>query len=81
LRLTFNGFDGKIDTWQDIPYQPSGLDRVGEAERHALEMSQFKEESEGYEEIILMDNFKAERESIKAPKYEAPENVQNAGSA
>ena len=69
LRLTFNGFDGKIDTWQDIPYQAGDLKRVSEAERHALEMSQFDEESEGFEEIIVMDNFKSEQESIKVPKY------------
>lgn len=69
LRLTFNGFDGKIDTWQDIPYQEGNFNKVSQAERHALEMSQFKEESEGFEEIILMDNFKTEHESIKIPKY------------
>lgn len=69
FRLSFNGFDGKLDTWQDIPYQAGDFKRVSEAERHALEMSQFKEESEGFEETILLDNFKDTHESIKVPKY------------
>lgn len=69
-RLSFNGFNGKIDTWQDIPYQRGDLAKVDQAERHALEMSQFKnEESEGYEEIIVQENFKSDHESIKVPKY------------
>lgn len=70
LRLTFNGFDGKIDTWQDIPYQTGDLGKIDQAQRHSLEMSQFKnEETEGFEEITLHKNFKSDFESIKVPKY------------
>jgi predicted dehydrogenase len=69
-RLSFNGFDGRLDTWQDIPYQRGDLAKIDQAQRHALEMSQFaNEEAEGYEEIIVHENFKTEFESIKVPKY------------
>lgn len=69
-RLTFNGFDGKLDTWEGIPYQRGSFDKVDQAERHALEMTQIKDETaEGFEEIILHQNFKPAFESIKVPKY------------
>lgn len=69
-RLTFNGFDGKLDTWEGIPYQRGSFDKVNQAERHALEMTQIKDETaEGFEEIILHQNFKPAFESIKVPKY------------
>lgn len=69
-RLTFNGFEGKLDTWEGIPYQRGTFDKVDQAERHALEMSQIKDEtSEGFEEIILQQNFNPNFESIKVPKY------------
>lgn len=69
-RLSFNGFNGRLDTWQDIPYQMGDFSKIDQAQRHALEMGQFKnEEAEGYEEIIVHENFKTEFESIKVPKY------------
>lgn len=70
FRLSFNGFDGKMDTWEGIPYQRGNFDRVDQAERHSLEMSQIKDEkADGFEEIMLHQNFKPEFESIKVPKY------------
>lgn len=70
FRLSFNGHDGKIDTWQDIPYQHGDMNKIDQAQRHSLEMSQFKnEESEGYEEIIVHKNFEPDFTSTKAPKY------------
>lgn len=70
FRLSFNGIDGKLDTWEGIPYQRGSFDKIDQAERHSLEMSQIKDETaEGFEELILHRNFKAEPESIKVPKY------------
>lgn len=68
-RLTFNGFEGKLDTWQGIPYQQGTLDRIDQAARHALEMEQKDEAADGFEEIILHNNFKPKFESIKVPRY------------
>jgi hypothetical protein len=70
FRLSFNGFDGKLDTWEGIPYQRGSFDKIDQAERHALEMSQIKDEkADGFEELMLHQNFKPEGESIKVPKY------------
>lgn len=68
-RLTFNGFEGKLDTWQGIPYQQGTLDRIDQAARHALEMEQKDEAADGFEEIILHNNFNPKFESIKVPRY------------
>ena len=32
LRLSFNGHDGKIDTWQDIPYQHGDMEKIDQAQ-------------------------------------------------
>lgn len=70
LRLSFNGHDGKIDTWQDIPYQHGDMEKIDQAQRHSLEMSQFKnEEAEGFEEIIVHKNFEPDFRSVKVAKY------------
>jgi len=68
FRLSFNGFDGKMDTWNGIPYQASST-QVSQSERHAVEMSQYKEESDGFEDIIIYDNFKTEPEPVKVPTF------------
>jgi predicted dehydrogenase len=68
-RISFNGKDGKIDSWQDIPYQAGKMEQIDQAQRHAMEMTQTKdEEAIGFEEIIVADNFKQGLESIKIPK-------------
>jgi predicted dehydrogenase len=67
-RIAFNGFDGRIESWQDIPYQESAS--VNQEQRHALEMSQDKEALPGkYRDIVVMDNFSKEHEIIKVPQY------------
>lgn len=68
FRLSFNGFDGKMDTWNGIPYQATS-DQVSQAERHAMEMSQYNEVSDGFEDIVIYDNFKTEPENVKAPTF------------
>jgi len=67
-RIAFNGFDGRMETWQDIPYQEDN--QVNQEKRHTLEMSQDKEAIPGkYREIMLMNNFSKEHEIIKVPQY------------
>jgi predicted dehydrogenase len=67
-RIAFNGFDGRMETWQDIPYQDDN--QVNQEKRHTLEMSQDKEAIPGkYREIMLMNNFSKEHKIIKVPQY------------
>ena len=68
-RIAFNGKNGRIDTWQDIPYQSGSLDKISQEERHTIEMAQTGDKPSGFEEIIIADNFKPGFESIKLPKY------------
>jgi predicted dehydrogenase len=66
-RIAFNGTKGRIDSWEDIPYQKADVDQ---ANRHAAEMSQNKDEkSERFDEIIVMDNFSKDFEHVKVPKF------------
>jgi predicted dehydrogenase len=66
-RIGFNGTNGRIDTWEDIPFQKADVDQ---ANRHAAEMTQVKNEKpESYDEIIVMDNFAKKFENIQVPKY------------
>lgn len=66
-RIAFNGFNGRMETWQDIPYQKADVDQ---AKRHAAEMEQNNEEVTGeFQEIMLMDNFSKEHQFIHVPKY------------
>ncbi|HEY1113743.1 MAG TPA: Gfo/Idh/MocA family oxidoreductase [Chitinophagaceae bacterium] len=67
-RIAFNGFDGRIETWQDIPYQEAAV--VNQEQRHALEMSQDKDALPGqFRDIMVMDNFAKEHDIIKVPQY------------
>src|SRR6056297_2241750 len=55
-RVAFNGFDGRIDSWQDIPWRRE--EKVNQEELHAQEMEQTEEEKfDDYEEVMVMDNF------------------------
>jgi len=55
-RIAFNGFDGRIDSWQDIPWRRA--ERINQAELHAQEMSQSEIlEASNYKEIMIMKNF------------------------
>jgi predicted dehydrogenase len=66
-RIAFNGFDGRLETWQDIPYQDAGVDQE---KRHAQEMAQDKDALPGkFREIMVMDNFSKAHQIIKVPQY------------
>ncbi|WP_370477172.1 Gfo/Idh/MocA family oxidoreductase [Tamlana flava] len=50
-RVAFNGTEGRIEAWLDIPYQKN--ETVNQAEMHAKEMDQTSKEEEKYEPIIV----------------------------
>jgi len=65
-RVAFNGYHGRIDSWQDIPWMRQ--DKINQSELHAKEMSQDKNETfNDYDEVMVMDNFK-DYEMIKIPR-------------
>ena len=66
-RIAFNGFNGRMETWQDIPYQDALVDQES---RHAVEMSQNKDALPGkFRDIMVMDNFAKQHEVINVPQY------------
>lgn len=70
-RIAFNGMKGRLDSWEDIPFQPGKIEPVNQAERHALEMAQGAQEKPAdFDEITIMDNFAASYESVKVPRYQ-----------
>ncbi len=71
-RIAFNGERGRIDSWEDIPYQPGKFSPTEQAELHAAEMATAKEDAPtDYHEIIVAENFKSGFESIKVPQSRA----------
>ena len=50
-RVAFNGTEGRIEAWLDIPYQKN--ETVNQAEMHAKEMDQTSKEEAKYEPIIV----------------------------
>ena len=69
-RIAFNGHDGRIDSWEDIPYQRGTYTAEEQAELHAAEMSVATDEvPTEFHEIVLHRNFEPDFERIKVPKY------------
>jgi len=65
-RIAFNGYNGRIDSWQDIPWREK--ERVNQAELHDQDMNQNKaKKSANYNEVMVMDNF-GDYELIKIDK-------------
>jgi predicted dehydrogenase len=55
-RVAFNGFEGRIDSWLDIPWRRE--ERISQTELHAKEMSQNEESANSdFEEIMIMNTF------------------------
>ena len=66
-RTAFNGLEGRIDSWEDIPWQ-QGSEAVDQANRHALEMQQGAgEQPEEFDQIMVMRNFE-DYKQIKVPR-------------
>jgi len=56
-RIAFNGFNGRIDSWEGIPWRRE--EKLTQAELHAKEMDQSdgEDHSPNYEEAVTMENF------------------------
>ena len=66
FRIAFNGTEGRIDSWEGIPWESD--QQISQAKLHAMEMEQGgKEKSDEYDEIYVMKNF-GDYEHIKIPK-------------
>ncbi|MES2882198.1 MAG: Gfo/Idh/MocA family oxidoreductase [Bacteroidota bacterium] len=67
-KIAFNGMNGRIETWQDIPYLEQKV--TDQEQRHAVEMSQNKDVVPNeFQEIMVMENFAKQHEIIKVPLY------------
>lgn len=65
-RITFNGMNGRMETWEDIPYLNE--QSVSQEDKHAMEMSETKNaEADEFNNIMIMDNFAKKPEFIKVP--------------
>ncbi len=66
-RIAFNGTEGRMETWEDIPYQEKIV--TDQANRHAVEMSNADDAIPGeFREIMVMDNFAKTYEIYTTPK-------------
>jgi predicted dehydrogenase len=66
-QIAFNGTEGRVETWEDIPYLQKAVD--DQANRHAVEMSDADDAVPGEgREIMVMDNFKKNYEIFTTPK-------------
>ncbi|SHI86857.1 Oxidoreductase family, C-terminal alpha/beta domain [Tangfeifania diversioriginum] len=62
-RIAFNGRDGRIESWEDIPWRQQ--EKINQAELHAAEMNQNAPGEVRYDEIFKMHNFDRDFEMIK----------------
>jgi predicted dehydrogenase len=62
-RIAFNGKDGRLESWEDIPWRRQ--EKINQSQLHAAEMNQSGESPTRYDEIFLMKNFDPEYEIIK----------------
>jgi predicted dehydrogenase len=66
-QIAFNGKQGRMETWEDIPYLQKSAD--DQANRHAVEMTNSDDAIPGeFREIMVMDNFKPNYEIYTTPK-------------
>lgn len=66
-QIAFNGMDGRLESWEDIPYLQKTPD--DQSKRHAIEMSNADDAIPGeVREIMVMDNFKENFEIYTTPK-------------
>ncbi len=62
-RIAFNGTNGRIESWEDIPWRRQ--EKINQADLHAAEMNQSGESNIRYDEIFWQENFNREHEIIK----------------
>jgi hypothetical protein len=66
-QIAFNGVNGRLETWEDIPYLQTTNDN--QENKHITEMSINKDASvDGYREIFAMNNFEKSHEIYRVPK-------------
>jgi len=63
-RTAFNGFDGRVEAWLDIPWQSS--ETMDQEKMHAAEMDQDAREDKSFEPIIVHNNWQ-DYEVVKVP--------------
>ncbi len=69
-RIAFNGHEGRLDSWEDIPFQNGQYTEAEQADMHKDEMTFGKEETPTeFHEIIVHKNFEQDFQSIKVPKF------------
>lgn len=65
-KITFNGMNGRLETWEDIPYL--NKQTISQEEKHAMEMQQTKAaEKDEFNTIWVMENFAKNPDIIKVP--------------
>jgi len=65
-RIAFNGMDGRIDSWEGIPWENEEM--LSQSQLHAAEMNQNGEEApEEYDEIMVMKNWQ-DYNLVKVPR-------------
>lgn len=62
-RIAFNGKDGRIESWEDIPWRRQ--EKINQAQLHASEMNQSGDDATRYDEIFMMKNFDRDYEILK----------------
>jgi len=62
-RIAFNGKEGRLESWEDIPWRRQEL--INQGALHAAEMNQQGSAASRYDEIFLMNNFNPEYQMIK----------------
>ena len=62
-RIAFNGKNGRIESWEDIPWRRQ--EKINQAELHAAEMNQNEQGNSRYDEIFWQENFNRDFEIIK----------------
>jgi predicted dehydrogenase len=62
-RIAFNGKDGRIESWEDIPWRRQ--EKINQAQLHAAEMNQSDSSNVRYDEIFVMKNFDPNYEILK----------------
>lgn len=62
-RIAFNGKDGRLESWEDIPWRKQ--ERINQASLHAEEMNQSGGDKTQYDEIFFMKNFSQQYDIVK----------------
>ncbi len=63
-RAAFNGTEGRLEAWTDIPYYKD--QKISEAEKHAMELSQ-DSESDAMNEPIILHKLWKDHQTIEVP--------------